>query len=323
MNVGLYFDLRNPPAWATDFGRLYGFTLEMCEEAERLGCHSIWLSEHHRFDDGYLPQPLTMAAAVAARTRVPAHRHGDRRRAAPPPGGARRAGGGRRHHQPRPARARAGGRLPSPRVRALRRRPGQPLHRHRRSGARGSPALGRGHRHTRTAAGPPADLDGLPGSEGRPPSGAARRGAAEHRPGARRALPQRSGRRRSRPRRGAHGRRHPGMGERGPRGRLADRRPPPRPPGRLLPPAHGRGHRPADAPADRSGSPPPAGDRRPAQPLRLRHAGGRGDPHPGTRRRRTGGDGVLLGVALGDARGDGRPQRPHGLHPPRPAPRRR
>jgi alkanesulfonate monooxygenase SsuD/methylene tetrahydromethanopterin reductase-like flavin-dependent oxidoreductase (luciferase family) len=49
---------------------LYGFTLEMCEEAERLGCHSIWLSEHHLFDDGYLPQPLTMAAAVAARTRT-------------------------------------------------------------------------------------------------------------------------------------------------------------------------------------------------------------------------------------------------------------
>ena len=68
MNVGVYFDLRNPPGWATDFGRLYAFTLEMCEEAEGLGCHSIWLSEHHRFDDGYLPQPLTLAAAVAART---------------------------------------------------------------------------------------------------------------------------------------------------------------------------------------------------------------------------------------------------------------
>jgi alkanesulfonate monooxygenase SsuD/methylene tetrahydromethanopterin reductase-like flavin-dependent oxidoreductase (luciferase family) len=69
MNVGVYFDLRNPPAWATDTSRLYGFTLEMCEEADALGCHSIWLSEHHLFDDGYLPQPLTFAAAVAARTR--------------------------------------------------------------------------------------------------------------------------------------------------------------------------------------------------------------------------------------------------------------
>jgi alkanesulfonate monooxygenase SsuD/methylene tetrahydromethanopterin reductase-like flavin-dependent oxidoreductase (luciferase family) len=68
MNVGIYFDLRNPTAWATDTDRLYGFTLELCEEAERLGCHSIWLSEHHLFDDGYLPQPLTFAAAVAART---------------------------------------------------------------------------------------------------------------------------------------------------------------------------------------------------------------------------------------------------------------
>jgi alkanesulfonate monooxygenase SsuD/methylene tetrahydromethanopterin reductase-like flavin-dependent oxidoreductase (luciferase family) len=69
MNVGIYFDLRNPQEWAADPGRLYGFTLELCEEADALGCHSIWLSEHHRFDDGYLPQPLTFAAAVAARTR--------------------------------------------------------------------------------------------------------------------------------------------------------------------------------------------------------------------------------------------------------------
>jgi alkanesulfonate monooxygenase SsuD/methylene tetrahydromethanopterin reductase-like flavin-dependent oxidoreductase (luciferase family) len=70
MRVGIYFDLRNPPAWAVDWSRLYGFTLEMCEEAERLGCASVWLSEHHLFDDGYLPAPLTFAAAVAARTRT-------------------------------------------------------------------------------------------------------------------------------------------------------------------------------------------------------------------------------------------------------------
>ncbi len=70
MNTGIYFDLRNPPQWATDPARLYAFTLEMCEEADALGCHSIWVSEHHGFDDGYLPQPLTMAAAIAARTQT-------------------------------------------------------------------------------------------------------------------------------------------------------------------------------------------------------------------------------------------------------------
>jgi alkanesulfonate monooxygenase SsuD/methylene tetrahydromethanopterin reductase-like flavin-dependent oxidoreductase (luciferase family) len=68
VNVGVYFDLRNPPAWRQDWSRLYGFTLEMCEEAERLGAHSIWTSEHHLFEDGYLTQPLTFSAAIAART---------------------------------------------------------------------------------------------------------------------------------------------------------------------------------------------------------------------------------------------------------------
>lgn len=69
VKIGIYFDLRNPPEWSQDPARLYGFTLEMSEYAEQLGADSIWLSEHHLFDDGYLPQPLTMAAAVAARTK--------------------------------------------------------------------------------------------------------------------------------------------------------------------------------------------------------------------------------------------------------------
>ena len=69
MNVGLYFDLRNPPGWRQDWSRLYGFTLEMCQEAERLGAHSAWVTEHHMFEDGYLTQPLTFLAAVAARTK--------------------------------------------------------------------------------------------------------------------------------------------------------------------------------------------------------------------------------------------------------------
>jgi alkanesulfonate monooxygenase SsuD/methylene tetrahydromethanopterin reductase-like flavin-dependent oxidoreductase (luciferase family) len=51
-----------------DPARVYGFTLEACEEADRLGIHEAWLTEHHGFPDGYLPQPLTFAAAIAART---------------------------------------------------------------------------------------------------------------------------------------------------------------------------------------------------------------------------------------------------------------
>lgn len=69
MDIGLYFDLRNPPAWQQDMSRLYNFSIEMCEEAERLGAHSVWTTEHHLFADGYITQPLTFLAAVAARTK--------------------------------------------------------------------------------------------------------------------------------------------------------------------------------------------------------------------------------------------------------------
>ena len=69
MNVGVYLDLRNPPDWRRPWTETYGAALELCEEVEARGGHSVWLSEHHLFEDGYLPQPLTFAAAVAARTR--------------------------------------------------------------------------------------------------------------------------------------------------------------------------------------------------------------------------------------------------------------
>lgn len=69
MRVGLYLDLRNPPAWRRPWEEVYAEALASAEEAERLGAHSVWLSEHHLFEDGYLPQPLTLAAALAARTK--------------------------------------------------------------------------------------------------------------------------------------------------------------------------------------------------------------------------------------------------------------
>jgi alkanesulfonate monooxygenase SsuD/methylene tetrahydromethanopterin reductase-like flavin-dependent oxidoreductase (luciferase family) len=46
----------------------YQAALEMSEWADRLGALFVGLSEHHGSDDGYLPSPVPLAAAVAART---------------------------------------------------------------------------------------------------------------------------------------------------------------------------------------------------------------------------------------------------------------
>lgn len=68
MKLGLYLDLRNPPAWRRPWAAHYGTTLDRIVAADRLGADAVWFTEHHLFDDGYLPQPLTFAAAAAART---------------------------------------------------------------------------------------------------------------------------------------------------------------------------------------------------------------------------------------------------------------
>jgi alkanesulfonate monooxygenase SsuD/methylene tetrahydromethanopterin reductase-like flavin-dependent oxidoreductase (luciferase family) len=68
MKVGISLDARNPPLWHQPWSDLYASLLEGCEQAENLGIDSVWLTEHHFFEDGYLPQTLTLAAAIAART---------------------------------------------------------------------------------------------------------------------------------------------------------------------------------------------------------------------------------------------------------------
>ncbi len=47
---------------------LYAATIEMCAWAETRGAVAAVLSQHHAVDDGYLPSPIPLAAAIAART---------------------------------------------------------------------------------------------------------------------------------------------------------------------------------------------------------------------------------------------------------------
>ena len=62
------FDFRNPAFAGTTMTERYRAGLDMVAWADRLGFVTIVLSEHHGSPDGYLPSPLVMAAAMAART---------------------------------------------------------------------------------------------------------------------------------------------------------------------------------------------------------------------------------------------------------------
>jgi alkanesulfonate monooxygenase SsuD/methylene tetrahydromethanopterin reductase-like flavin-dependent oxidoreductase (luciferase family) len=61
------FDLR-APSHGAPIGELYAAALEMASWGEARGCLAAIVSEHHASPDGYLPSPLLLAAAIAART---------------------------------------------------------------------------------------------------------------------------------------------------------------------------------------------------------------------------------------------------------------
>ena len=68
MKFGIWHDFRNPPQWHVPYARLYAENLDQIALAEQLGYESVWVSEHHVTDDGYLPSVFPMLAAIAQRT---------------------------------------------------------------------------------------------------------------------------------------------------------------------------------------------------------------------------------------------------------------
>ena len=57
-----------PPDTTLRFDNVYEQSLQLAEQAEASGFSSVWVSEHHFTDDGYLPSPMSLAGALAART---------------------------------------------------------------------------------------------------------------------------------------------------------------------------------------------------------------------------------------------------------------
>lgn len=67
MEFVISFDMR-APRFGARITDLYSAALDMCEWADAIGFNVVSLGEHHATDDGYLPSPLPMCGAIAART---------------------------------------------------------------------------------------------------------------------------------------------------------------------------------------------------------------------------------------------------------------
>ncbi len=68
MEFVVSFDMR-APGFGAPIQDLYKAALDISAWADDIGFNAVTLGEHHAANDGYLPSPLPMCAAIAARTR--------------------------------------------------------------------------------------------------------------------------------------------------------------------------------------------------------------------------------------------------------------
>jgi alkanesulfonate monooxygenase SsuD/methylene tetrahydromethanopterin reductase-like flavin-dependent oxidoreductase (luciferase family) len=70
VTFGLLYDFRNPEQWRQPWVERYAATLEQIEWIDReLPIDGIYVTEHHFYEDGYMPSVMVMCGAVAQRTR--------------------------------------------------------------------------------------------------------------------------------------------------------------------------------------------------------------------------------------------------------------
>jgi alkanesulfonate monooxygenase SsuD/methylene tetrahydromethanopterin reductase-like flavin-dependent oxidoreductase (luciferase family) len=69
VTFGLINTFGQPPQWAQPWKQRYDAVLEQIEWIDRdLDIDGVYVTEHHFYGDGYLPSPMPMLAAIAART---------------------------------------------------------------------------------------------------------------------------------------------------------------------------------------------------------------------------------------------------------------
>jgi alkanesulfonate monooxygenase SsuD/methylene tetrahydromethanopterin reductase-like flavin-dependent oxidoreductase (luciferase family) len=68
VNVGLWFDFRNPVSAGRQLSDVYANAFEHIRNAEQLGYAEVWTTEHHFIDDDYSSSLMPICAAIGAMT---------------------------------------------------------------------------------------------------------------------------------------------------------------------------------------------------------------------------------------------------------------